>query len=523
MNGPPPNLPRLVDYVDWYARNTPHALAVSGHGERLSYAELSKRVRECAAALAGRGVGRGDRVATLTTPGGAFVVTFLATSLVGAIWIGLNPRHTPAELDATIGALDPRLVFVRDSVEGKRYDAWTATLSGRAGVVALADGTANSLSHFAAGKRVEPEILSAMEDLADPDEPCLIVFTSGSSGKPKGVMISQRALVGASLVQRAQWPASPLRVLNNLPINHIGCVGDLFCFALIGGGTTVFSERFDPADTMALLRSERATVLGQVPTQFILTLDSPAFDANALASLQLIFWGGAAASRDLIARLERFGKAVATSYGQTETVGSVTFTPADADTDALATTVGRAVAPYRLRIVDESDQVVSQGEPGEIQIHSPFRMNGYWRNPEATARAITDDGWLRTGDIGLLAADGALSLIGRTTDTFKSGGYNIYPAEIEAAIASYPNVAEVAVVAVADPIFGAVGMAMVSGRPSASLTDAALRAHLGERLANYKIPKRIVISESLPKLPVGKIDKNAVREMLAAKVSRQKC
>jgi acyl-CoA synthetase (AMP-forming)/AMP-acid ligase II len=150
-------------------------------------------------------------------------------------------------------------------------------------------------------------------------------------------------------------------------------------------------------------------------------------------------------------------------------------------------------------------------------------MNGYWRNPEATARAITDDGWLRTGDIGLLAADGALSLIGRTTDTFKSGGYNIYPAEIEAAIASYPNVAEVAVVAVADRIFGAVGMAMVSGRPSASLTDAALRAHIGERLANYKIPKRIVISESLPKLPVGKIDKNAVREMLAARVSRQKC
>jgi len=523
MNSPPPNLSRLIDYVDWYARNAPHTLAVAGHGERLSYADLSKRVRECAAALAARGVGRGDRVATLSTPGGAFVVTFLATSLVGAIWIGFNPRHTPAELDAAIGVLDPKLVFVRDVVEGKRYDAWATTLTGRSSVVALADGTANALIPFAVGKRVEPEMLSAMADLVDPDEPCLIVFTSGSSGKPKGVMISQRALVGASLVQCAQWPASPLRVLNNLPINHIGCVGDLFCYALIGGGTTVFSERFDPADTMALLRSERATVLGQVPTQFILMLDSPAFDPNALASLQLIFWGGAAASRELIARLKHFGKRVSTSYGQTETVGSVTFVPADADTDTLATTVGRAVAPYRLRIVAEAGQVVSEGEPGEIQVRSPFRMNGYWRNPEATARAITEDGWLRTGDIGRLTADGALTLVGRTTDTFKSGGYNIYPAEIEAAIASYPNVAEVAVVAVADPVFGAVGMAMVSGQPGASLTEQALRAHLGERLANYKIPKRIVVSESLPKLPVGKIDKNTVRETLAAEANRRKC
>lgn len=509
-----PDFPRLNDYVDWYAQTTPRMLAIAGR-ERLTYLELQKQVRACADSLAACGVGPGDRVVTLSTPGGAFLVSFLASASLGAIWVGLNPRHTAAELDAAVTTLSPRVIFARQAIESRNYESWVATLPQSITSFLLADGSAAALAGFAERNHDNTKVPGTTPAHASPDAPALIVFTSGSSGRPKGALISQRALIGASRVQLAQWPVSPLRVLNNLPINHIGCVGDLCCYALIGGGTNVFCERFDPAESIALCERERVTMLGQVPTQFILTLNSPHFRAEALGSLQLIIWGGAQASAELVAALRDLGKPIATSYGQTESVGSVTFTPPDATLEELAKTVGCPVTPYDVRIVDENGVVAATSQPGEVQIRSPFCMNGYWRDPEATERAFTPDGWLRTGDVGALAENGMLRLIGRTTETFKSGGYNIYPVEIERAIVSHAAVADAAVVALEDPLFGMIGAALVQKRSGQELTAAALRAHLADRLANYKIPKRILIAAELPKLPVGKIDKAAVREILA--------
>jgi acyl-CoA synthetase (AMP-forming)/AMP-acid ligase II len=506
-----PTLRRLNDYVEWYAQTTPHALAISGR-ERLTYLQLHSHVRLCAAALAGCGVGPGDRVATLSTPGGAFEVTFLAAVMLGAVWVGLNPRHTTAELNEAIATLAPKVIFARRTIDNRSYEPWISALPASITAITLSDGTAGALAGFAERKHVDTKTLSAMAALASPDAPCLIVFTSGSSGRSKGAMISQSALIGASLVQLAQWPVEPLRVLNNLPINHIGCVGDLCCYALIGGGTNVYSERFDPAETVALCEQERVTVLGQVPTQFILTLNAPAFRASALNSVRLIFWGGAQASLELVESLRALGKPIATSYGQTESVGSVTFTPPHATLEELATTVGCPVVPYELRLIDDAGNEVAVSQPGEIQVRTPFRMSGYWRDPEATARSITPDGWLRTGDIGIFTENGMLRLVGRTTETFKSGGYNIYPAEIEQAAASHPAVADVAVVSLDDPVFGKIGAAMAQVKAGDELTVAALLTHLAERLANYKLPKRILITDALPKLPVGKIDKVAIRE-----------
>lgn len=509
-----PDLPRLSDYVDWYAQTVPHALAIAGR-ERLTYLELQEQVRACASSLAGCGVCPGDRVATLSTPGGAFLVSFLASASLGAIWVGLNPRYTATELDAAVAALSPKVIFARKAIETRDYEPWISALPQSITTFVMPGGSAAALAACAGRKHGNAKTAKTAGAHAAPDAPALIVFTSGSTGQPKGAMISQRALIGASRVQLAQWPVSPLRVLNNLPINHIGCVGDLCCYTLVGGGTHVFSERFDPADSIALCEREGVTMLGQVPTQFLLMLNSPYFRVEALASVQLIIWGGAQASKDLIAALRDLGKPVATSYGQTESVGSVTFTPPDAALAELASSVGRSVVPYEVRIVGEGGDVAAASQAGEVQIRSPFCMSGYWRDPEATKRAFTCDGWLRTGDVGTLAENGMLRLIGRTTEAFKSGGYNVYPIEIEQAIASHPAVADAAVVSLADPLFGMIGAAMVQARPSEELTAEALRAHLADRLANYKIPKRILIAAELPKLPVGKIDKAAVREILA--------
>ncbi len=509
------DLPRLCDYVAWYGRETPDAEAAVTSDERMSYQRLSVAVHECASALVSCGVGPTDRVASLATPGAGYWVSFLATASIGAIWCGLNPRHTVDELDRIIALVEPKLVFAQSTIEGRDYTHWLAALPKEVRRVPLEDAGAGALRGFAETFGADTERLRNAMDAVRPEDDCLIVFTSGSSGVPKGVMISHRALVGAARVQFGQWPAKPLRVLNNLPINHIGAVGDLACYALIGGGASIFCERFSPERSLRLIEQERVSVVGQVPTQFELTWRSAAFKVEALKSVQLLFWGGAQASPDLVRRLAELGSPIATSYGQTETVGSVTFTHPDASLEELSHTVGAPVMPYAVRIVDEAGREQPPGMGGEVLVRSPFLMSGYWRAPAATASAFTADGWLRTGDVGMLGPDRQLRLIGRTSDVFKSGGYNIYPAEIEAALLSCPGVAQAAVISAADTLYGAIGLAGVVPKAGAQLSAEELRAQLSSRIANYKIPKRIMVVADLPRLAIGKVDKGALRDILA--------
>jgi acyl-CoA synthetase (AMP-forming)/AMP-acid ligase II len=506
-----PDLPLLADYLDWYARTTPNASAVAAEDEHLSYSELRARVRSCAGALLACGVTRGDRVCMLSTPGGAFLVTFLASASIGAIWVGLNPRHTASELDAVVDALEPRLIIGREAVGGRSSSAWLGKSRPGVTTVVIESGAADALPPFSGAFQAEDDGPSSMIWSVRPEDICLIVSTSGTSGRPKGVTISHRALIGCSKVQLEQWDVSPLRVLNNLPISHIGSVGDLSCFALIGGGTIVFCEKFDPAASLNLIENEAVTVVGQVPTQLELTLAAPGFDQRRLGGVQRIVWGGAQASESLVERLLKLGRPIGTSYGQNETVGSITFTAPDATFPQLSKTVGHSVEPYRIRIDESEGGDGSATGIGEVQVFSPYLMSGCWRDEVATARAFTTDGWLRTGDIGAIDEDVDLHLQGRLTDVFKSGGYNIFPAEIEAAVASHPDVADVAVVSIPSDLYGAVGVAAVVLRADAALTASALSAYLSGRLANYKIPKQFQFVEELPKLAIGKFDKSAIR------------
>jgi len=506
---------RLHDYVRKWAFERPTADAVIDGDRILSYAELAASIDACAAALIASGIQPGDRVATLAPPGLDFIVTFLATTAVGGIWSGLNPRYAAAELDALMARLEAKLVFYTPAVETRDFRVWATSLPHKLHKVEL-DASAASppgLTTFAdfmaTGRSCDSTQLVARYRSTAPDDACLIVFTSGSTGAPKGVMISQCALTGASRVQARIWAADPMRVLVNLPINHIGCVGDLCCHALISGGAMVFTPRFDPAVSVDVIERHAITVWGQVPTMFQLTLDAPGFDPARLHSLQWLFWGGAHATPELIRRLQPLAPRIATSYGQTETVGSVAFTSAGADILTLQETVGRAVPPYEIRIVD-SRKTLPAGCEGEIEVRTPFGMCGYWRDPEADARMMTTDGWRRTGDVGMLDAQGNLRLLGRVHDVFKSGGYNIYPAEIEAALMRHRAIREASVVGVPDRLYGNAAVAFLV--TDTAIEDNALRQFLREHLANYKIPKRFHFIDELPRLPVGKVDKSALRK-----------
>jgi len=515
-----PRLARLVDYPSYWAASAPDREAVVFGAERWRYPELADRVAAAARALLAAGVKPGDRVATLSPPHPDFYLTFLATTAIGAIWLGLNPRYQERELRHPVGDAEPVLIFARTVIGSRRYDAELTALASEAaaGTIVLLDATAHPAvpeaigwDRFLARGRDLPE--AALRDAiaaADPAAPCLIVYTSGTTGTPKGALINQTSLIQVARVQHAIWPVEPLRIINNLPINHIGSVGDISCDTLIPGGTIVFQEQFDPDEMLLAVERERLTMFGHVPTALQLIVDSPRFVATDFSSVQLVIWEGAAAPIELIRRLWTKCPDLANAYGMTETVGSVTFTFDADDLQTLADSVGWPVPDYQIRIAG-GDGAVAPGEPGEVQVRGSFVTLGYWRRPEATRELFTADGWLRTGDLAVERPNGSLKLIGRLKEMFKSGGYNVYPREIEQVLEEFPGVAMAAVIGVPDPLYQEVGHAFVLVPSKAPIAAADLEAHCRSRLANYKIPKRFSVAAEFPMLPIGKIDKHALR------------
>ncbi|MGE0440051.1 MAG: class I adenylate-forming enzyme family protein [Gemmatimonadales bacterium] len=527
----PPALARISDYPRHWAAADPARIAVRFGPDGWTYGDLADRIDRAARALLALGVRPGDRVATLSPPHPDFLVTFLAAASIGAIWLGLNPRYQLRELEYVVGDAAPSVILARTRIDSRSFAAELRALAsgiGRNARFGLLDdpghgtppagatGETNLPGEpfarmLAAGEAVAPAELARAREAVSPDDPCLIVYTSGTTGRPKGAVIRHHGLVHVARVQHAIWPVEPLRVINNLPINHIGCVGDITCDTLVPGGTIVFQEQFDPGAMLAAIPAERITMFGHVPTALQLVVGHPAFDTTDFSSVQLLIWEGAAAPAALIERLRSKCAEVANAYGMTETVGSVTFTFDSDDLEVLADSVGWPVPEYGVRIATESGAPVPPGTPGEIQVKGGFVTSGYWQRDDATRELFTADGWLRTGDLAVERSDGAYRLIGRLKEMFKSGGYNVYPREIELVLERHPGVAMAAVIGVPDPLYQEVGHAFVMARPGAAVDPAGLEAFCRGELANYKVPKRFTVAAEFPMLPIGKIDKQALR------------
>ncbi|MBX9875389.1 MAG: AMP-binding protein, partial [Beijerinckiaceae bacterium] len=338
----------------------------------------------------------------------------------------------------------------------------------------------------------------------------LLVYTSGTTGMPKGACLSHRAVMAAAELYAGRYAHTDLRSLLNLPINHVGALIDLTAAAIAMGGTLVAMREFRPEAIPGVLRQERVTILGQVPTMHLMIeAEGGSYSPERYPDLRHIVWSGAAMPRGFIERHHGRGIELSTCYGQTECTGSVTFTAPDATVEALAASVGQPAAPGLVRIVAEDGTPAAQGEPGEVQISGDCLMSGYFRRPEPTAEAFTG-GWLRTGDLGVIDETGALRLAGRLKEMFKSGGYNVYPREVEIVLEEHPAVSAAAVIAVPDPVWQEIGWAFLIAEPDAREDDIAAFARA--RLANFKVPKRFILRPELPLLPIGKIDKRALRE-----------
>jgi len=521
---PAPSLARISDYVAWHAERTPDAEAMVLGDTRISYERFHRDVDELAKALLKAGVSKGDRVATLSPPSPDYFVAFLATASIGAIWVGLNPRYRLDELSFVTNNCEPVVLLARARVDVRDYrselkELVACTPSLRTLVLFDADGSKaldNALSYqdfIAAGALISDHALNQARQQCGSRDACMIVYTSGSTGKPKGAVLHHEGVIEFSLGQNRIWPVMPLRTLNFLPINHVGCVIDISTPTLVAGGTLVFLEQFSPRRSMELVESEDITLWGSVPSVFQLQFAEKDFDRFDLSAVQLIVWGGAAMPRETIVRLLAFGRPLATNYGLTETSSAVTVIPPTDDVEVLEKTVGWPFETTQVRLVDAEDREVSDGESGELLSRSIYNMLGYWRQPEATAATLSSDGWLRTGDIGRKNPDGSYSIVGRAKEMYKSGGYNVYPREVENVIESHPKVDMAAVVCAKDPIWQEVGVSYVLVNSPVSVEE--LEQHCRARLANYKLPKLFVLVDELPLLPIGKVDKVALKKRAA--------
>ena len=514
----PPPFPRVSDFVAWFAERTPNAEAAVCGDVRLTYAALQARVEGTARALLAAGVGKGDRVATLSPPNIDFWVTFLASVSIGAIWLGLNPRYRTEELKYLVHDAEPSLLFARTTLGERRYDDEIAAMRDAAPsivrVISLDElapaGERESMASFVAnGREVPDELLAAARARCGGREACLLVYTSGSTGRPKGALLHHEGIVAFALGQNRAWPLDRQRFLNYLPINHVGCVIDVSVPTLAAGGCLVFMEQFSPEGALELTVRERVNCLGSVPTVFQMQLALPNFASYDLSGIELIIWEGAAMPVEVIERLRAICPRLATNYGMTETTSAITIVHPTDDLDVLANTVGHAFDGVEIRLMGADGSVVAPGDAGEVQVRSIYNLLGYWRRPEATAEAFTADGWFRTGDVAEQRADGRYRLVGRLKEMYKSGGYNVYPREIEDAIHSHPDVIMAAVVSRPDPLWDEVGVAYVVARPG--MTADVLEQYCRERLANYKLPKEFVLCDELPLLPIGKVDKVALK------------
>jgi acyl-CoA synthetase (AMP-forming)/AMP-acid ligase II len=519
MSGAVPELAVLDDYLKLYAFERPSALAVVGDRERFTYAELDAAVERYANALVARGIRTGDVVAVLGFSRPDCVLAFLATCRAGAVFLGLSPKHTGRELAFVLEDSRPRLLFGMHSRSEPEQDAKLAALQSsgfealivtRGGAV---PGLSESLDSFLEAGAANV-VASAGRSRATSDAPCAIVYTSGSTGTPKGALLSQRGMIRSALLTWEHWYGAlkPLRAVAQHPINHVGWLICECVATLVPGGTMFCQERFNGAGTLRLIERERLNLWLAFPSMLILAKETPEFERCDLTSLETIALGMPASVELMRAYRDRTGAVVCISYGLTEANGgSVTVTARDADLETIATTIGRPVPGIQVCVMGFDGKPAGAGEEGEFLVRDRSVFLGYLNRPDATAEALDRDGWLHTGDVVRAEASGEMRMVGRLKEMFKSGGYNVYPTEIEGVIGSHPEVAAVAVVEIPDPLWQEVGVAYVVRKEGVALNEEALRSYARHRLANYKVPKRFVLVDALPQLPNGKFDKLALR------------
>lgn len=480
------------------------ARSFAEHGDRTAietdtrnwtYAQLESAAGRLASRLQARGVRVGERVLVQTEKSVETVVLYLATLRCGAIYLPLNNDYTESELAYFVGDATPVIAVCRDT---------SRELFARIGGSDLAVTTLQDLFEDLPAD-ASPPVPRAGDDVA------AILYTSGTTGKPKGAMLTHRNLASNGEMLVDFWQFTPAdRLIHALPIFHVhGLFVALHC-ALFSGATVIFQPKFDAKAALAAMPD--ATVMMGVPTFYIRLLAEDGFTAQVARNMRLFISGSAPLSADIHRAFEaRCGHRVLERYGMTET-GMLCSNPYHGERKAGF--VGPPLPGVDLRIADGEGQALPQGEVGIVEVKGPNVFAGYWQMPEKTASEFRADGFFITGDMGLIDTDGYVQLVGREKDLIITGGLNVYPAEVEALLDDREDVAEAAVIGVPHPDFGEAVVAVL--RANGAIDADAVREEMKRDLAGFKVPKAVIVIDEMPRNTMGKIQKKALRERYAS-------
>jgi acyl-CoA synthetase (AMP-forming)/AMP-acid ligase II len=496
--------------------------AVVDGPERCSYADLLARSERAARAFVAAGVEPGDRVAVWAPNSAVWITASFGVYLAGAILVPLNTRYKGEEAGHVLRTSQAKLLLtVTDFLESDYLDLLVGVPGLgplRQRVVLSGPPAAGSTSWEAfldAGAGVDPAHVQQRTAAIQPDDVSDIIFTSGTTGAPKGAMLTH----GASVRTYTLWSElvglrAGDRYLMVYPFFHTAGLKSGVLACVLTGATMYPHPVFDVPSIMRTVARERISMLPGPPTVFQSILNHPELPTFDLSSLRLSVTGAAVVPVSIVRAMRevlRFENVV-TGYGLTETTGTVSMCRHDDPPDVVAGTVGRPLPGLEVRVVDDAGAEVAQGSAGEFLVKGFNVMKGYFHNAEATAEVVDAYGWLRTGDIGFVDAGGNLVITDRKKDMFIVGGFNAYPAEIEAVMLAHPAIAQVAVVGVPDLRLGEVGVAFVVARADQELKPEEIIGWCRERLANFKVPRRIELVDSLPVTPSGKVMKYVLRE-----------
>ena len=483
--------------------------APDGTALNYTWRDLDHASARMANLLASLALPEGSRVAVQVEKSVEAMVLYLATLRAGCVFLPLNTAYQSSEIEYFIGNAEPAVVVCTPGNFG-----WVSKIAFTAGtqhVFTLGDDRTGSLLERAAHHADQHQpVARTADDLA------AILYTSGTTGRSKGAMLTHGNLLSNAVMLKDYWGWVPGDVLiHALPIFHVHGLFVAIHAALLNGSKMIWLAKFEPKAAISAMA--RATVFMGVPTLYVRMLAEPGLTRDAVQNMRLFISGSAPLLIETFtAWQQRTGHTILERYGMSETI-MLTSNPYAADAryggqdERRGATVGFALPGVGLRLVSDANQPLPVGEIGNIQVQGPNVFKGYWRMPEKTAEEFTPDGWFKTGDVGLVDARGYVSIVGRSKDLIISGGYNVYPAEVEAAINELPGVAESAVVGVPHPDFGEVGVAVLVARPGAQPDAEAIVAQLKIQLANFKIPKRCFVVAELPRNTMGKVQKNLLR------------
>jgi fatty-acyl-CoA synthase len=491
----------LSSFIAFHAARTPQRPALKYRGEEISYASFDERIRKVGGWLASREISAGDVVAILMKNSAAFLELAFATSHIGAVFLPLNFRLSRDEVGYIIGNAGARLLIVDEELQ--------SIAAGAAPVVLLDEAAQSSVTRLAADAVPAPMCHRAPRDLMR------LMYTSGTTDRPKGVMLSYENMYWKSADQTvALGLNADTRLLVVGPLYHVGALDLPGIAVLWHGGLLSVQRNFDPQQVLGAIETENLNAVWFAPVMTTAILSCPERHRYDVSSLRWAIGGGEKTPEARIRAFSEFfcNARYIDAYGLTETCGGDTFMEAGREIEKIGST-GRAIAHVEIEIRDDRGNRLAPGENGEICLRGPKITQGYWKDPEKTAAAFFGD-WFRSGDVGYLDEDGFLYLIDRKKDIIISGGENIASSEVERVIYELPQVREVAVIGMPDERWGEKPVAIAVLADGGALTLQQLADHCRTRLASFKVPKQLIIRDSLPRNPSGKVLKRVLRAEL---------